>query len=208
MPMRLLHILLCWFCLASPACGQNWDIKTLRTLNVERNRRLDGAFTAITNSSTPVAVGGIVLLSAVGYFADDSLTQLKALNMGASIIGAAFVTQALKYSFNRTRPFNAYPDLDKQALGGGPSFPSGHTSNAFSVATSISLSYPKWYVIAPAYLWAGSVGYSRMHLGVHYPSDVLAGAVVGAGSAYLSHKITERLVRHGRKRRLARPRQP
>ncbi|MGL5772584.1 MAG: phosphatase PAP2 family protein, partial [Bacteroidales bacterium] len=43
------------------------------------------------------------------------------------------------------------------------------------------------YVIAPASLWALSVGYSRMQLGVHYPSDVAAGLAIGAGSAVLSH---------------------
>ncbi len=70
-------------------------------------------------------------------------------------------------------------------------FPSGHTSLAFAIATSLSLKYPKWYVIAPSYVWACSVGYSRMNLGVHYPSDVLAGAVLGAGSAFLTYKLNE-----------------
>jgi membrane-associated phospholipid phosphatase len=51
---------------------------------------------------------------------------------------------------------------------------------AFALATSLSLSYPKCYIIVPSFAWASSVGYSRMDLGVHYPSDVLAGAIVGA----------------------------
>ncbi|ULT24063.1 phosphatase PAP2 family protein [Sphingobacterium sp. E70] len=45
----------------------------------------------------------------------------------------------------------------------------------------MSRAYSKWYVVAPSLLWAGSVGYSRMYLGVHYPTDVLAGAVLGLG---------------------------
>lgn len=69
--------------------------------------------------------------------------------------------------------------------------PSGHTSTAFATATSLSLAYPKWYVVAPSFVWAGAIGYSRMHLGVHYPSDVLAGAIVGSGSAYLTYKANQ-----------------
>ena len=69
--------------------------------------------------------------------------------------------------------------------------PSGHTSGAFATATALSLKYPEWYVIVPSYLWASSVGLSRMHLGLHYPTDVLAGAVLGAGSAYLTYKVNE-----------------
>lgn len=64
----------------------------------------------------------------------------------------------------------------------------------FALATSLSLSYPKWYIIVPSYAWAGSVGYSRMDLGVHYPSDVLAGAVIGAGSAWLTYYINKKLI--------------
>ena len=75
----------------------------------------------------------------------------------------------------------------------GFSFPSGHTSLTFSVATSLSLSCPKWYVIAPSMLWASSVAFSRLYLGVHYPSDVLTGMVVGVASGIFSHWLSKRL---------------
>lgn len=106
-----------------------------------------------------------------------------AINLGA--------TMALKYSINRDRPFLTYPDIKTKAYEGSPSFPSGHTSSAFATATALSLNFPKWYVIVPSYLWAGTVGYSRMYLGVHYPGDVLGGIITGAGSAYLTFKLNK-----------------
>jgi membrane-associated phospholipid phosphatase len=105
---------------------------------------------------------------------------------------SGFVTISMKYAIQRDRPFVTYPDIQKLTGAGSPSFPSGHTSEAFATATSLSLAFPKWYVIAPSFLWASAAGYSRMHLGVHYPSDVLVGALVGAGSAWLCHELNKR----------------
>ncbi len=102
------------------------------------------------------------------------------------------LTIALKNSFRRERPDITYPGmLDIYEVRSDFAMPSGHTSSAFSTATSLTLRYPEWYVAVPAYVWATSVGFSRMHLGVHYPTDILAGAVLGAGSAWLSWKLNQ-----------------
>ena len=129
-----------------------------------------------------------------GWASDNRQLQQVATASGISLLMAFGITEGLKHSVRRPRPYLAYPD-DLEALHPvrGYSFPSGHTSLTFAVATSLSLSCPKWYVIAPSMLWATGVGFSRLYLGVHNPSDVLVGAVVGAGSALLAHYITRRI---------------
>ena len=134
-------------------------------------------FRGVTNSASPVAFGTPVILYGIGLLKKDTELKHNALYIGASV-----VPTILKNSVKRTRPFITYPDIEKVTSGGSYSFPSGHTSDAFSQATSVTLAYPKWYVIVPAFAWAGTVGYSRMDLGVHYPCDVLMGAITGAGN--------------------------
>jgi undecaprenyl-diphosphatase len=57
------------------------------------------------------------------------------------------------------------------------SFPSGHTAGAFVIALSVTYCYPSLSI--PIYFWATLIGFSRIYLGVHYPTDVLAGACLG-----------------------------
>jgi len=109
-------------------------------------------------------------------------------------VGAAIsFAELLKPIVHRTRPGDAYPNeiFPNSATHGG-SFPSGHTTLAFATATTIALENKKWYIVVPAYIWAGSVGYSRMYLGKHYPSDILAGTVIGIGGAYLGRWLTKK----------------
>jgi membrane-associated phospholipid phosphatase len=102
-------------------------------------------------------------------------------------------TEALKIVINRPRPYLKYNDIYPDEIDDGSSFPSGHTAIAFATATSVLLTAKKWYYVVPAYMWASGVGYSRIYLGQHYPSDVFAGAVVGAAGAYASHWLTEKI---------------
>ncbi len=100
------------------------------------------------------------------------------------------ITEGIKYAVRRKRPFQDYPDdIVKRNNADGFSFPSGHTSCAFATATALTLSTKKWYVGVPAYTYASLIAYSRMRLGVHYPSDVLGGIIVGIGSSLLTFQV-------------------
>lgn len=179
--------------------SQNADIDILRKINLGRSKQLDNTFIFISSTVTPVSILTPISVFCEGHTKHDSALQNKGLYIGASLILAAGISTSLKYAIDRKRPFITYPDIEKVSDAGSKSFPSGHTSSAFATATSLSLAFPKWYVIAPSFLWASAVGYSRMDLGVHYPSDVLGGAVVGAGSAFVCYKANQWL--HNRKQR-------
>jgi membrane-associated phospholipid phosphatase len=177
--------------------SQNIDIELLRAINSPQDLPSDPFFRTVSNSDMYVITGVPVTMAIFGLVQhDDQLLRNACVVGGATVLNLG-VTALLKYSINRERPFVTYPDIINKTgkVIKDPSFPSGHTSTAFTMATSISLEYPKWYIIIPAYTYAGTVGYSRMHLGAHYPSDVLMGALIGTGSAYLTHVVNKKLLK-------------
>ena len=85
-----------------------------------------------------------------------------------------------KNSFKRLRPADANPSIKSVIHAGDQfSFPSGHTSGAFLLATSLVLVYGP--LLGVMYLWSVMIAVSRVVLGVHYPGDTLAGALMGVG---------------------------
>lgn len=189
---KLFIILLLFPCFS--VFSQNIDIDLLKNINARRVKQLDGLLMGVSNSVGPVTYGFPIAQFAVAIIMNDSSLCRQSAYLGASVVTSAIITNVLKYSIQRARPFETYSFIEKLSDGKSPSFPSGHTSGAFSLATSLSVANPKWYIIVPSFVWATSVGYSRMALGVHYPSDVLVGAVIGTGSAYLTYKMQRWLI--------------
>lgn len=90
----------------------------------------------------------------------------------------------LKNSLRRPRPQEAVPGFRSLVRAGDQfSFPSGHSSGAFLLATTLLVAYGP--VAAPLYLWALAVAVSRILLGVHFPGDTVAGALMGCGITLL-----------------------
>ena len=178
-------------CLASclNSFSQNADINLLKPINKHETSFKNTYLELNASSVTAVSIAVPASMAIAGFIKHDKKLKLDALYTGAAFLASSIVTRATKSITNRQRPFEKYSFIVKRDdEAGGLSFPSGHTSAAFCTATSISLRYRKWYVIAPAYIFATSVGWARMYQGVHYPSDVLAGALVGACSAWLGYK--------------------
>lgn len=169
------------------AFTQNWDINTLHKVNSWDSKFIRNYNKVISRSEPYVAIGVPVAMAVCAWIKDDRELLKNATYVGASVASAFVVTYGMKYLVDRERPYDRYPDrVHAYSHESSPSFPSGHTASAFALATSLSIKYPKWYVIAPSAFWACSVGVSRMNEGVHYPSDVLAGAAIGAGCAVLN----------------------
>jgi len=183
--------------------AQNIDIDLLKNINSNRNNTLDIFFTLLSDTVAWIAFGVPCLLLIISLVNKIKMAKATALYIGAATIFAALFSTFLKHSINRIRPFVTYPFIQKLSTGGSPSFPSGHTTDAFVFATALSFAYPKWYIIIPVYLWALAVGYSRMYLGVHYPSDVLGGIIIGAGSATLLYLAKKALAKKKEQKRLS-----
>lgn len=171
--------------------GQNIDIQILKNLSQHRSPS-DNSFNHFISKTAPyISVGLPIVMYGIGLIDHNKPLQTKSLEIGVAVAATVVETYALKYIVNRPRPYVTYPDLTHVDSEGTPSFPSGHSSAAFGLATSLSLNYPKWYVVLPSMAWAGLTGYSRMYLGVHYPTDVLTGAALGAGTAWLTWKANK-----------------
>jgi undecaprenyl-diphosphatase len=180
---------------AARAQRTSLDLQVLDEMMENRHEDPVELYQKISNTTNAISMLVPATVLATGLVRNDKLTINKGLYLAESLAASSLVTFGMKYTFKRHRPFADHPFIVPASNGGSPSFPSGHTSEAFATATSLTMAYHKWYVAVPAYAWAASVGYSRMYLGVHYPSDVLAGAVIGAGSAWLMYKVNKWLVK-------------
>lgn len=181
------------FLLIINIAAQNRDILLLDKINTEAIQHKDVFYAGLSSSVTPISIALPVSLLVAGDHYNDPSSIKNAYFIGSSIVATALLTTTLKYSFKRQRPFVENSFITKKCNVGPLSFPSGHTSSAFATATALSLAYPKWYVIGPSFLWASSVAYSRMYLGVHYPTDVLGGMLIGIGVSCILWEVEKRI---------------
>lgn len=175
--------------LSAQFCNFDWNV--LRDISVNRKENTTDFYLAISDANKYVCISAPVGLMATGLLTHNKEMKQQALYIGESMLVSTLLTKSLKNIVQRPRPFESDTTFIPAEIVTGYSFPSGHTSEAFSTATALTIAYPKWYVIVPAYLWAAGVGYSRLYLGVHYPTDVIAGALLGAGSAWITYKVNK-----------------
>jgi 4-amino-4-deoxy-L-arabinose transferase-like glycosyltransferase/membrane-associated phospholipid phosphatase len=98
-------------------------------------------------------------------------------------IGDAVICASIKHALNRPRPFETWPDVRTLlGRGSGQSMPSSHAANWFAASSLVFLFYRRWLkLVLPL---AILVSFSRVYTGMHYPSDVLAGAILGCAYGF------------------------
>ena len=183
-------LILLLFLLPPVAFSQSWEAKVVRSQC--RVTELHVMSDVMSNSVYFVSIGLPVAQVIAGCALRDD-EQIR--NAVASAAGAAIcygLKEGLKYMVQRQRPFQRYPwYIEPYYHPDSYSMPSGHTALAFNTATMLTLQYRRWYIAVPAYIWACGVGYARINMGVHYPSDVLAGAALGALSAWGTFELNK-----------------
>ncbi|MGH9442299.1 MAG: phosphatase PAP2 family protein [Thermoanaerobaculia bacterium] len=142
-------------------------------------------FTDKVSSATTSLGGGrgpqiSVALIAAGIVFDDPNVR----DMGREAIEAGLFTSLLnnlivKRAFGRERPYRSNGETDFDFGSNNSSFPSGHATEAFSVASVVAMRAPGWIIPGLAYAAATFVAFDRVNDRVHFSSDVFAGAVLG-----------------------------
>jgi membrane-associated phospholipid phosphatase len=176
-------------CCCDVAIAQNWDVNLLKKFNTDPP---DSKYWNNTSNSAYWAPSTIIAGTFLSGVTDgNGLTRNQAYETLLSVGLGTLVSEFLKFTVKEERPSDRYPgEIFVNSPTNEPSFPSGHTVLVFATATSLALEYKRWYVSGPAFLWAGSLAFSRMYLGKHYPSDVLAGMAIGIISGVASHRLS------------------
>lgn len=175
---------------------------------LEDAKRLDTAiYAAVARTPTPALDRAMARISSAADYSRLSLAAAAALALfggapgrraatyGLASLGtaAAIVNVAVKPLGARTRPDRSeVPEARHIKMPRSGSFPSGHATAAFAFATGVGHVSPHHAV--PLRLLAAVVGYSRVHTGVHFPGDVVAGALLGT---LLGQVTTAKLDRRG-----------
>lgn len=167
---------------------QRGDIAVFYMINDRAKcRALDLIMPAVTHlGGAVVSIGLAAAALMLGRTGELNYGWNYGWNISISLAFSHLLIHCIKKIVNRPRPNISLSKVNTFDISlYDYSFPSGHTTAAFSIAASISLIFPQLGIYP--FVLAGLVGMSRIYLGVHYPTDVLIGALIGTVSAFYTN---------------------
>ncbi len=185
-----------------------FDKEILRFLNGLHVSWLDPVMLALTETVAWIPLYSFMLYVVIKEYKREAWIIL--LGLALTILLADQITASLmKPYFARLRP-SQEPSLEEWIhivngyKGGKFGFASSHAANTFGAATFFFLWLRKIKNWVPwLFAWAAFMTYTRIYLGVHYPGDILVGAVVGVFCGWVSFMVTERLKNWNERNRLS-----
>lgn len=168
-----------------------WDLQVVKTINLGlASAPMDFAMSGISHPLFTAGVPYLIVLkrTAASLETGGTIAAAELTGLGAS--------EVLKRLFQRPRPYLEDAQIrTPNGLEPSDSFPSGHASLAFAWATILASDDPVLSI--PAYALATGIGFSRVYLGLHHPTDVAAGAVLGIGSGLAVLSVRDALWKQG-----------
>jgi len=171
------------------------DRRLFDRLTRQERRIVDRSLKRLSNSANRSMLW-LTIAAAMAVFGGHRARRAALRGAVAIAITSALVNLPLKYLARRDRPPRRRFDRPLPiSMPGSFSFPSGHSASAFAFATGVGLEHP-WMAL-PILPLASAVAYSRVHLRVHFPFDVAAGAAIGVGMGLLSGPVIRAARRGG-----------
>lgn len=181
---------------------QQFDDAVIRWMGAHHTRALDAIMVEITALGTGTVV--LMIVAVAGLFLVLTSHKYSAILLLASTAGGILLNGLLKLGFNRPRPQIFLPEVHTVSS----SFPSGHAMSAAIVYSTVAYlaarlhkrRWARWLVMTCAFVIIAAICVSRLYLGVHYPSDVVAGLAIGLAWAGFCMATLEAIQKFGLRR--------
>lgn len=173
------------------------DMNLLHQLNLlfARHDAIEDPLVAYANASEILFLGLLIAAFVLARGARKAEVRRAVVAAGLSAGLGLAVAQIISRLVDRPRPFVAHPDVHLFAHhAADPGFPSDHTTAAFAIGVALLLRSRRWGSLA---LFAATIlALTRVAMGIHYPTDVLAGAAIGSLAAVVLHQPHIRALLH------------